>query len=79
MFVVFEVMYMLKILMIGIGVGVDCLGQVFVLYDMFGVFFGKWLCFVKDFMQGQLNIQVVVEVYVCVVKDWLFFGFEYLF
>ncbi|RXV72913.1 3-methyl-2-oxobutanoate hydroxymethyltransferase [Burkholderia stabilis] len=74
-----EVTHMLKIPTIGIGAGVDCSGQVLVLHDMLGVFPGKRPRFVKDFMQGQPNIQAAVEAYVSAVKDRTFPGPEHSF
>ncbi|KVH75335.1 3-methyl-2-oxobutanoate hydroxymethyltransferase [Burkholderia cepacia] len=74
-----EVTHMLKIPTIGIGAGVDCSGQVLVLHDMLGVFPGKRPRFVKDFMQGQPNIQAAVEAYVHAVKDGSFPGAEHSF
>lgn len=80
-FVVFgkELIDMLKIFIVGIGVGVDCFGQVLVLQDMFGIYLGKLVCFVKNFMEGVDSIEVVVCNYVVVVKDCSFFVFEYCY
>jgi 3-methyl-2-oxobutanoate hydroxymethyltransferase len=64
---------------IGIGAGLDCSGQVLVLHDMLGIFPGKRPRFVKDFMQGQPNIQAAVEAYVRAVKDGSFPGPEHTF
>jgi 3-methyl-2-oxobutanoate hydroxymethyltransferase len=69
----------LRIPTIGIGAGVDCSGQVLVLHDMLGIFPGKRPRFVKDFMQGQPNIQAAVEAYVRAVKDGSFPGPEHTF
>lgn len=74
-----EVTQMLRVPTIGIGAGVDCSGQVLVLHDMLGIFPGKRPRFVKDFMQGQPNIQVAVEAYVGAVKDGSFPGPEHAF
>ncbi|PLZ03269.1 3-methyl-2-oxobutanoate hydroxymethyltransferase [Burkholderia sp. WAC0059] len=64
---------------IGIGAGADCSGQVLVLHDMLGVFPGKRPRFVKDFMQGQPDIQSAVVAYVRAVKDGAFPAAEHAF
>ena len=74
-----EVTHMLRVPTIGIGAGADCSGQVLVLHDMLGIFPGKRPRFVKDFMQGQPNIQAAVEAYVGAVKDGSFPGPEHTF
>ncbi|MFM0499492.1 3-methyl-2-oxobutanoate hydroxymethyltransferase [Paraburkholderia caffeinilytica] len=74
-----EVTKQLRIPTIGIGAGPDCSGQVLVLHDMLGIFPGKRPRFVKDFMQGQANIQAAVEAYVRAVKDGSFPGPEHTF
>ncbi len=74
-----EVTQMLRVPTIGIGAGADCSGQVLVLHDMLGVFPGKRPRFVKDFMQGEPNIQAAVEAYVRAVKDGSFPGPEHSF
>jgi 3-methyl-2-oxobutanoate hydroxymethyltransferase len=74
-----EVTKQLRIPTIGIGAGVECSGQVLVLHDMLGIFPGKRPRFVKDFMQGQPNIQAAVETYVRAVKDGSFPGAEHTF
>ncbi|MFM0596331.1 3-methyl-2-oxobutanoate hydroxymethyltransferase [Paraburkholderia dilworthii] len=74
-----EVTKQVRIPTIGIGAGVDCSGQVLVLHDMLGIFPGKRPRFVKDFMQGQPNIQTAVEAYVRAVKDGTFPGAEHTF
>jgi 3-methyl-2-oxobutanoate hydroxymethyltransferase len=74
-----EVTKQVRIPTIGIGAGLDCSGQVLVLHDMLGIFPGKRPRFVKDFMQGQPNIQAAVEAYVRAVKDGTFPGPEHTF
>lgn len=64
---------------IGIGAGVDCDGQVLVLYDAIGVFPGKKARFVKNFMQGASSIQAAVEAYVKAVKAATFPADEHSF
>jgi 3-methyl-2-oxobutanoate hydroxymethyltransferase len=69
----------LRIPTIGIGAGVDCSGQVLVLHDMLGIFPGKRPRFVKDFMQGQPNIEAAVAAYVKAVKEATFPAAEHAF
>jgi len=69
----------LRVPTIGIGAGADCSGQVLVLHDMLGIFPGKRPRFVKDFMQGQPNIESAVAAYVKAVKDGSFPGPEHAF
>jgi 3-methyl-2-oxobutanoate hydroxymethyltransferase len=74
-----EVTKQLRIPTIGIGAGVECSGQVLVLHDMLGIFPGKRPRFVKDFMEGQPNIESAVRAYVQAVKDGSFPGAEHVF
>ena len=62
-----EVTAAIAIPTIGIGAGVDCSGQVLVLYDMLGIY-GKPPKFAKNFMDGATSIQQAVERYVAEVK-----------
>lgn len=64
---------------IGIGAGVDTNGQVLVMHDMLGVFNGKTAKFVKNFMDGQPNIQAAIESYVQAVKQKTFPSTEHQF
>ena len=64
---------------IGIGAGVDCSGQVLVLYDMLDVFPGKKAKFVKNYMRLAGTIQGAVELYVKEVKAKAFPGPEHSF
>lgn len=64
---------------IGIGAGVDCHGQVLVLYDMLDVFPGKKAKFVKNYMRMAGTIQGAVELYVKEVKAKTFPGPEHSF
>jgi 3-methyl-2-oxobutanoate hydroxymethyltransferase len=57
---------------IGIGAGLDCDGQVLVLYDMLGLYPGKKGRFVKDFMAEAQSIEGAVAAYVQAVKDGSF-------
>jgi len=68
-----------KIPTIGIGAGVDCSGQVLVLHDMLGIFQGHRPKFVKNFMQGQADIQSAIVAYVQAVKTGQFPGAEHCF
>ncbi|WP_322050977.1 3-methyl-2-oxobutanoate hydroxymethyltransferase [Paraburkholderia bannensis] len=74
-----EVTKQLRIPTIGIGAGPDCSGQVLVLHDMLGIFPGKRPRFVKDFMEGQPNIESAVRAYVTAVKEGTFPGPEHVF
>ena len=64
---------------IGIGAGVDCSGQVLVMHDLLGVFPGRKARFVKNFMEGQTNIDAAVLAYVAAVKDKSFPAPEHCF
>ncbi|MBV8666531.1 MAG: 3-methyl-2-oxobutanoate hydroxymethyltransferase [Burkholderiaceae bacterium] len=64
---------------IGIGAGPDCSGQVLVMHDMLGVFPGKKARFVKNFMEGQSNIDAAVLAYIAAVKDASFPAPEHCF
>ena len=57
---------------IGIGAGVDCSGQVLVLYDMLGIYPGKRPRFVRNFMDGADTIEEAVTAYVAAVKNRTF-------
>lgn len=70
----------LTIPVIGIGAGVDCDGQVLVVYDMLGLTPGKPLKFVRNFMADQNNgIQGAVKNYVQQVKNKQFPTLEHSF
>ncbi|MFZ6862431.1 3-methyl-2-oxobutanoate hydroxymethyltransferase [Undibacterium sp. Ji67W] len=74
-----EVTDTLDIPTIGIGAGVDCSGQVLVMHDLLGVFPGRKARFVKNFMEGQTNIDAAVLAYVAAVKDKSFPAPEHCF
>ena len=74
-----EVTDMLSIPTIGIGAGPDCSGQVLVMHDLLGVFPGRKAKFVKNFMEGQTNIDAAVSAYVSAVKDGSFPALEHCF
>ncbi len=64
---------------IGIGAGVNCSGQVLVVYDMLGIYPGKKARFVKDFMAGAGSIGQAVAKYVAEVKAGTFPAAEHSF
>ncbi|MES2296400.1 MAG: 3-methyl-2-oxobutanoate hydroxymethyltransferase [Pseudomonadota bacterium] len=74
-----EVTAMLAIPTIGIGAGPDCSGQVLVMHDLLGVFPGRKARFVKNFMDGQSNIDAAVTAYVDAVKGRSFPAAEHCF
>ena len=74
-----EVTAMLAIPTIGIGAGPDCSGQVLVMHDMLGVFPGKKARFVKNFMDGQTDIDAAVRAYISAVKEKSFPAPEHCF
>ena len=69
----------LQIPTIGIGAGVDCSGQVLVLYDMLDIYPGKKAKFVKNFLRDAGSIQGAVEAYVKEVKSRKYPGPEHSF
>jgi len=69
----------LKIPTIGIGAGVDCDGQVLVLYDMLGITKGKSPSFSKNFLIGQDSIQTALQNFVSAVKNKTFPDLEHSF
>jgi 3-methyl-2-oxobutanoate hydroxymethyltransferase len=74
-----EVTELLTMPTIGIGAGPDCSGQVLVMHDLLGVFPGRKARFVKNFMEGQPNIDAAVSAYVSEVKKGSFPGAEHCF
>ena len=70
------------VITIGIGAGVDCSGQVLVLYDLLGITPGKRPKFSKDFLaelKGEKSITAAIEAYVKDVKNLAFPSEEYSF
>lgn len=63
---------------IGIGAGVDCSGQVLVLYDMLGLY-PRAPKFSKNFLEGRDGIEAAVRAYVVAVKDGSFPAAEHAF
>lgn len=53
---------------IGIGAGVDCDGQVLVLYDMLGITPGKRPKFSKDFLNGRNSVCAAITAYAVDVR-----------
>lgn len=68
-----------KIPVIGIGAGVDCDGQILVLYDILAISKGKRPKFSKDYMRGADSITAAVQCYVDEVKSKAFPAAEHSF
>jgi 3-methyl-2-oxobutanoate hydroxymethyltransferase len=65
-----EISQSVKIPVIGIGAGSATDGQVLVMHDLLGLSLtGRAPKFVKNFMQGQPNVQAAFAAYVRAVKD----------
>src|SRR4029450_733364 len=60
------------VLVIGIGAGPACSGQVLVIYDALGIQPGRAARFVRNFMTGHDSIEAAVAAYVKAVKDGSF-------
>ena len=69
----------LRIPTIGIGAGVDCDGQVLVIYDMLGITPGKRPKFSKDFLAGSGSVVDAVKAYAKAVRSGVFPGPEHSF
>jgi 3-methyl-2-oxobutanoate hydroxymethyltransferase len=63
---------------IGIGAGVECSGQVLVLYDMLGLY-PRAPKFSKNFLAGADGIEAAARAYVSAVKDGSFPAAEHAF
>ncbi|KJJ97187.1 3-methyl-2-oxobutanoate hydroxymethyltransferase [Pseudomonas sp. 21] len=75
-----EITEAVKIPVIGIGAGADTDGQVLVMHDMLGLSLsGRSPKFVKNFLEGQPDIQSAFAAYVKAVKDGTFPGPEHGF
>ncbi len=74
-----EITKTLSIPVIGIGAGVDCDGQVLVLYDMLGISVGKRPRFSKNFMQTSADITAALHQYHQAVKQAEFPALEHCF
>lgn len=57
---------------IGIGAGVECDGQILVIYDMLGITPGKRAKFSKDFLKGQDSIASALRAYASDVREQRF-------
>jgi 3-methyl-2-oxobutanoate hydroxymethyltransferase len=69
----------LTIPVIGIGAGVDCDGQVLVLYDMLNIGTGKRPRFSRNFMSDAANIEEAIDAYHQAVKQSRFPADEHSF
>lgn len=69
----------LKIPVIGIGAGVECDGQVLVLYDMLGISLGKRPRFSKNFMDTSTDIYSAIQQFHQFVKESKFPASEHSF
>lgn len=72
-----EIRRELTIPVIGIGAGVDCDGQVLVLYDALGLNPGKAPSFVRNFLADGGDIAEAMRRYVAAVRDGSFPGSEH--
>lgn len=64
-----EITAALQIPVIGIGAGVECDGQVLVLYDMLGITGGRIPKFVKNFMDQHGSVAESLQAYVSAVQQ----------
>lgn len=69
----------LSIPVVGIGAGVNCDGQVLVIYDMLGIGVGKTPRFSKNFMQETSGIREAISAYQLAVKQCQFPSSEHSF
>jgi len=67
-----EISRALQIPVIGIGAGIECDGQVLVLYDMLGITSGSMPRFVKNFLESSGSIEMALRSYVEAVKSGTF-------
>jgi 3-methyl-2-oxobutanoate hydroxymethyltransferase len=74
-----DISRVLTIPVIGIGAGVDCDGQVLVVYDMLGITSGHKPRFVKDFMVEAGSVEGAVAAYIEEVKAGRFPTLEHSF
>lgn len=74
-----EISQLLTIPVIGIGAGVDCDGQVLVLYDMLNIGVSKRPRFSKNFMTDAKDIEEAIKAYHQAVKNEEFPGAEHSF
>ena len=64
---------------IGIGAGVDCDGQVLVIYDMLGITPGKRPRFSRNFLEGAGSVSEAIGAYVAAVRGKSFPAAEHSF
>jgi 3-methyl-2-oxobutanoate hydroxymethyltransferase len=64
---------------IGIGAGVDCDGQVLVIYDMLGITPGKRPRFSRDFLAGAGSVCDAIKAYAKAVRNGSFPAPEHSF
>jgi 3-methyl-2-oxobutanoate hydroxymethyltransferase len=64
-----EISAQLAIPVIGIGAGIDCDGQVLVLYDMLDIGITKRPRFSRDFMKDAVTIEAAIRAYHLAVKQ----------
>ena len=64
---------------IGIGAGVDCDGQVLVLYDLLGISLNKTPKFAKNYLQSADSVQEAISQYIQEVKTKTFPTSEHSF
>ena len=74
-----EISSQLAIPVIGIGAGVDCDGQVLVVYDMLDIGISKRPRFSKNFMQDAATIEAAIHAYHQAVKQSQFPSAEHSF
>jgi len=74
-----EISKQLDIPVIGIGAGVDCDGQVLVLYDMLNIGIANRPRFSKDFLHGSTSIEEALAAYHQAVKQRTFPAAEHSF
>lgn len=74
-----EITRSLAIPVIGIGAGIDCDGQVLVLYDLLGLSRGRRPRFVRDFLSGESSVEAAISAYVRAVKEGRFPGPEHTY
>ena len=67
----------LSIPTIGIGAGVDCDGQVLVMYDLIGLSRGRRPRFVRNFLAGTDSIVGALSAYADAVRTRVFPGAEH--
>ena len=74
-----EITRALDIPVIGIGAGVECDGQVLVLYDILDISLGIRPKFSKNFMASTNSIEAAIQQYVSAVKQGEFPAAEHVF